>query len=116
MPEAIVKKVEAQCKAGKKLAMCKDTKDCHACGEKVAAIVAAKREKGQTAAGGDIDENEEATRLYGLYSQGDLTYEPLDDGNGVWLRVLDHDAKMIDRESGVPIQVSQEALMASRAK
>ena len=116
MPEAIVKKVEAQCNAGKRPKMCSADISCHACGEKVASVVAAKREKGQTAAGGVMDENEEVTRLHGLYSQDDLTYEPIDDGNGIWLRVLDHDAKMVDVKTGVPIQVSQEALLASRSK
>ena len=116
MPEAIVKQVEKQCKAGKKPTMCKDTQDCHACGEKVAAIVAAKREKGQSVAGGSLDGDADVSHLHGLYSQDNLTYEPIDDGNGIWLRVFDFDAKLKNTETGAPIQVSQEALMASRAK
>ena len=115
MPEAIVKQVEKQCKAGKKPAICKDTEDCHACGEKVAAVVAAKRKKGQSIAGGSLDEVD-VTHLHGLYSQEDLTYEPIDDGNGIWLRVLDFDAKMIDTLSGKPVEVSQEAIMAALPK
>ena len=115
MPEAIVKQVKKQCEAGKRPKMCSADMSCPDCAEKVAAVVAAKRKKGQSVAGGSLD-GVEVTHLHGLYSQEDLTYEPIDDGNGIWLRVLDFDAKMVDTLSGNPVEVSQEAIMAALPK
>jgi len=116
MPESIVKSVEKQCATGKRPNMCPPEMSCPDCAERVAAAVEAKRSKSQAVAGGTVGAGADAMHLHGLYSQDDLTYEPIDDGNGVWLRVLDHDAKLINTENGRPIQVSQEAMIASMSK
>ena len=52
MPIEVVRAVEAKCNAGKRPKMCPSSMSCHACGERVAAIVSAKAKKRRALKGG----------------------------------------------------------------
>ena len=55
-----------------------------------------------------------AVPTHASYTQAPLKEKPkVDSDDGIWLKIMDWDAKLLDSDTGAPYQVSEEALVAA---